>query len=98
MENNKKETILKYLKKFFDYYGQAVQFECDNGREFVNDSVKEYLTNNNITMINGRPYNPRKQGIIGRVQVTIRKSLISKYLEDIKYLNLKQDLIIVVSN
>ena len=79
--NKKAESILNAIKEFFEIYGQPLEFGCDNGREFVNESVMSYLNETNIKMIKGSPYNPHSQDIVERIHITIRKALLSRFLE-----------------
>ena len=97
LEDKKKDNIIKCLSKFFKFYGNPVQFGCDNGREFINNAVKKFLQDNNVIMINGRPYKPRSQGVVERVHRTIRNSLVVKYIENQKDFNLENSLQIVVN-
>ena len=98
LEDKKKESILKYLDYFCKFYGYPLQFGCDNGREFINEKVSNYLNDNNIKMVNGKPYKPRSQGVVERVHRTIRNGLIAKFIENIKNFNLESSLKLVVNN
>ena len=64
LENKTKESILLYLKKFFEFYGPPQQFGCDKGREFVNNLVESYLESKHIKIVHGAPYAPKFQGIV----------------------------------
>ena len=44
------------MKKFFKFYGELLEFGSDNGREFINSSVCEFLNENNIKLVKGLPY------------------------------------------
>ena len=66
--------------------------------EFINDHISKYLNDNNIKMINGKPYKTRSQGVVERVHRTIRNGLIVKYIENVKKFNLDLSLKIVVNN
>ena len=68
------------------------------GREFINEKVSNYLNDNNIKMVNGKPYKPRSQGVVERVHRTIRNGLIAKFIENIKNFNLESSLKLVVNN
>ena len=98
LENKKQETILKYLDYFCKFYGYPIQFGCDNGREFINEYISNYLIDNNITMINGKPYKTRGQSGVELVYLTIRNGLIVKYIENDKNFNLEESLKLVVNN
>ena len=80
------------MKKFVEFYGKPLEFGCYNGREFINPIINNYLIENDIKMINGLPYNPRWQGSVERIHITIRNSLLSLYLENINAFNLEKSL------
>lgn len=92
LTDKKKLTILNNLKKFIEYYGKSFEFGCDNGREFINPLISNYLNANNIKMVNGLPYNPRSQGTVERIHITIRNSLLSLYLENINSFDIENAL------
>ena len=48
-------------------------------------------------MINGLPYNPRAQGAVERIHITIRNSLLSMFLENINEFNLENSLVRAVN-
>ena len=83
------KTFSKHLEQFFNFYGRPMEFGSDNGREFVNLSVKNLLEKNNIRLINGAPYQPHSQGVVERVHRTIRYSLVAKFIEDTNNFNLE---------
>ena len=97
LKDKKQNSILKALKNFIDFYGKPKEFGCDNGREFVNSVINKYLKDNHIIMINGRPYNPRAQGAVERIHITIRNSLLSMFLENINKFNLENSLVRAVN-
>ena len=62
IKSKKSETILNKIKNFIDEEGAPLEFGFDNGREFFNKEVVNYLNNKNISIIKGKPYHPRSQG------------------------------------
>ena len=44
----------------------------DNGKEFSNKILNEYLTNNNIKFIHGKACNPKFQGYIEKLNRTLK--------------------------
>ena len=92
MQDKKQNTILLYIKKFFDFYGNPKEFGTDNGREFINPAVNTYLLKNNIKMINSLPYNPHAQGSVERLHFTIRNMLLSEYIENYSNFNIEYSL------
>ena len=51
-----------------------------------------------MKIINGLPYNPRSEGIVERIHLAIRNSLLAIYLEDINTFNLETSLYKVMNN
>ena len=49
-------------------------------------------------MVKGRPYQPNSQGAVERVHRTIKNDLLRKYIEDIKGLNITDDLKLICNN
>ena len=52
IENKNKNSILNSLKNFIKFNGPPLHFSCDNGKEFLNNEIKKFLIDNNITVIN----------------------------------------------
>jgi len=97
LENKTKESILLYLKKFFEFYGPPQQFGCDNGREFVNNLFENYLESKYIKIAHVAPYAQKSQGIVECIHVTVGNALISKYLENIESFNIELELPIIMN-
>ena len=98
LSNKNQNSILNCIKNFIEDVGEPIEMGFDNGREFLNRSVSSYLTEKNIKIVNGRPYNPRSQGAVERIHVTIRRELISKFLENINNFNLEESLKKTITN
>ena len=81
LRNKTAETVLKKIKKFFSYYGEPEQFGSDNGKEFVNSLLINFLNSKNIDFIRGMPYNPHSRGSDERLHQTLKKSLFAVYNE-----------------
>ena len=98
LSNKNQNSILNCIKNFIEDVGEPIEMGFDNGREFLNQSVSAYLTEKNIKIVNGRPYNPWSQGAVERIHVTIRRELISKFLENINNFNLEESLKKTITN
>ena len=81
LRNKNAETVLKKIKKFFSYYGEPEEFGSDNGMEFVDSLLINFLNSKNIDFIRGMPYNPHSQGSAERLHQTLKKSLFAVYNE-----------------
>ena len=64
LHNKEAETVLKKIKEFCIYFGYQEEIGADNGKEFNNSSLNNFLNEHNIIMIHGRPYNPHFQGSV----------------------------------
>ena len=78
-----------YLKIFFQLYGPPLELGTDNGREFINPSVINYLNSNKIKLINGHRYNPRSKRAVERIHTSIKNILLGIFLNDINDFNIE---------
>ena len=63
LKNKKSDIILNCLKDFIELYGMPKSIGTDNGREFKNIILKNYMYDNNIKYITGLAYKPHLQGV-----------------------------------
>ena len=96
IKDKKSETIVEKLKLSFGSYGFPDKIGSDNGGEFKNALVENYLAKNNIKFIHGKPYNPHSQGVEERFNQTEKDLLFSYYFSETNKLNLKDSLNIVL--
>ena len=68
----------------------------DNGKEFRNRLIEDYLNDKNINYIHGNPYNPHSQGVVERFHKTVKDSLYCLYADNPDYFNIKDCLEIVI--
>ena len=90
LKNKNAKTILDCIKECFSKYGNPDEFGSDNGKEFSNKNLNEYLKSNNIKFIHGKAYNPKSQGCVERLNRTLKIKLLSKYLDDKETFNIMQ--------
>ena len=62
---------------------KPIKIQTDNGGEFRNTEMENYLKNLNIEFVHGRPSHPQSQGGVERFNCTILK-LIQKNIDNIK--------------
>ena len=43
LRDKTEESVLKKIRKFFSYYGEPEPFGSDNGKEFVNKKIIDYM-------------------------------------------------------
>ena len=82
LNNKSADTILQCLKECFVKNGIPEELGTDNGTEFVNRKVKNFLISKNIKFIHGKAFNPRSQGCVERLHRTLKINLISKKIDD----------------
>lgn len=71
--NKTGENVLNCLKKIFRHEGAPLIIQSDNGLEFNNKLVKDYLKVLNIVFKRGRPRHPQNQGQVERANQTITR-------------------------
>ena len=78
------EVALNLQNHVFCYFGTPKILHSDNGREFVNDVVHSLVKEwpGEVTIVNGRPRNPRCQGLVEQGNGTVEKLLGVRLLED----------------
>ena len=59
--------------------GNPQILHSDNGAEFVNNLIDDYLKNNDIKHVTGAVAEPRQQGSVERVNQTLQKALENAY-------------------
>ena len=81
------DTILNKVKECFSRNGFPQEFGTDNGTEFKNKKMINYLKSKNIKFIHGKAYNPRSQGCVERLHRTLKTNIFYKKLDDNKNFN-----------
>ena len=85
------------MENFYKFYGIPEQFGCDNGGEFINNAVQNFLNKNDTKLVKGSPYTPHSQGVVERIHITIRKALINKFLEDQNNFDIETELPLIMN-
>ena len=96
IENKEAKTILKFLKNALECNGFPNELGSDNGREFRNDIIENYLKLKNINFIHGIPYNPHSQGVVERFHKTVKDALYCLYSDDPDNFNTKESLEVII--
>lgn len=78
LKNKTAIEVKNSLEYIFKNYGTPLSIQADNGKEFRNNLLHEYLNNLNILVIHGRPRNPKSQGQVERVNQTVKRWLAKK--------------------
>jgi Integrase core domain len=69
------KKVHKILKNIFS--NPVKRLHTDNGGEYDNDLVKEYLTEEGIELTTTAPYNPRSNGVAERANGTVMNKVIA---------------------
>lgn len=77
------EVALNLQTQVFSYLGTPKILHSDNGREFVNEIVTSICKEwpGEVTIVNGRPRNPKCQGLVEQGNGTVEKMLGARLLE-----------------
>ena len=76
--DKKAETIRNYIAQAF-VIGEPQMLHTDNGKEFVNELLTNWLEKRNIKHILGGKYHPQSQGAVESFNKTIQKILNEAY-------------------
>ena len=98
LKDKKANTVLFYIKECFKKIGIPKQLGTDNGSEFSNNKMKNYLDENKIKFIHGSAYNPRSQGAIERLHRTIKNSLLCRKIDKGNKFDLEYELNYIINN
>ena len=77
MKNKKVKIILSAFKQWLTSYLKQKYLHLDNGEEFRNKAIKNYLKENNVDHITGGSYNPHHQKAVGAFNKTFKIFYIS---------------------
>ena len=84
LPNKSAETMVAKFEYIFNYFGNPKQLQTDNGKEFVNKELSKLCLNRNIDFIHGRPYHPRSQGVVEKINDFLSQSLRASYVDFLK--------------
>ena len=78
------EVSLNLQNLVFSYLGTPKILHSDNGREFVNNIVESIVKDwrGEVTIVNGRPRNPKCQGMVEQGNSMVEKLLGIRILEE----------------
>lgn len=76
------ELVKNGFKHIFDIFGEPLTLQTDNGKEFKNKTLDNYLEGLNVSRVYGRARHPQSNGQVERCNQTLKKlicGLISDY-------------------
>ena len=71
----KSKTVLKAIREYLKITGKLTILQTDNGGEFNNELLKNFLEHNNIQYVRGSLYNQKRQGAVESLNRTIQNIL-----------------------
>ena len=79
------EVGLNLQNLVFAYLGTPGILHSDNGCEFVNEIVRDVVKNwpGHVSIVNGRPRNPKCQGLVEQGNHSVEKLLHARFHDDI---------------
>lgn len=77
MRKSAAEVAIGLRSRVFSFFGTPKLLQSDNGREFVNEIVADVVSKwpGETVIINGRPRNPRCQGLVEQGNAMVEKLL-----------------------
>lgn len=75
------KNVFSFLRRLFSIISYPQILQSDNGSEFRNSLVENYLSEYNVEYRHGKPYTPQTQGKIERANRTL-KEMMNKFIKD----------------
>ena len=69
------QIVYRVIKFIFDVEGAPNILQSDNGKEFVNNLIRQFSKDYNFRMVRGKPYTPRHQGQVENLNKTVKAYL-----------------------
>jgi transposase InsO family protein len=69
--------VIKHLERLFAKYGKPMFLRADNGREFIADTVIQFLKDNGVTPLFVEKGSPQQNCYIERFNGTMRRELLN---------------------
>ena len=101
VKNNNADNILFCIKQFVNYIGKPKIFQSDNGTEYKNTLINNYLTTNNINHIYSSPRHPQSNDVDEVLHNEVRKNIfyhINKINNDIDFKKILLDCVEIHNN
>ena len=71
------ERVIAFLEKLFDAHGAAAIIRSDNGREFIADTVVQFLADHGVTTAFIENGSPQQNCYVERFYGTMRRELLN---------------------
>lgn len=82
------KTLVEVLDKIIEWRGKPSYIRCDNGPEFISKKLEEWAIDNKIELRFIQPGKPTQNGLIERLNGTLRKECLNlEWFESIPKLN-----------
>ena len=76
------ERVIRALDQIIEWRGQPAAIRCDNGPEYISDTLKQWAMERAIRLEYIQPGKPQQNAYIERYNRTVRYDWLSQYLFD----------------
>jgi transposase InsO family protein len=73
--NKSADEVFLFVRRLFSIIGLPVILHTDNGTEFRNSKLEDYLLKKRVAFRHGKPYTPTTQGKIERANQTLKRTM-----------------------
>lgn len=73
LKNKTSEVVKTGFVQVFEVFGEPAELQTDNGREFKNRMLTDYLTSLNVRRVYGRARHPQTNGQVERCNQTLKR-------------------------
>ena len=77
IKNNNDDSVLFSLKQYFTYIGKSKILQSDNGTEYNNSIINNYLASNNVEHIFSSPRHPQTNGVVEVVYKEVKNYVLN---------------------
>ena len=83
LQDKTADNVVKALDDIFTVRGPPLNVQSDNGREFINETVQNYLFDLGIKHTPIAPYHPESNGLVERTNRKVKQQLQLQQVEDL---------------
>ncbi len=74
------QRVIRILNQLIEYRGKPIQIRCDNGPEYISNTLKEWACDQGITISYIEPGNPQQNAYVERYNRTMRYDWLNQEL------------------
>ena len=72
--------VIRALDQIIEWRGKPQSIRCDNGPEYISETLKAWSEKNNIQLKFIQPGNPQQNAYVERFNRTVRYDLLNQYI------------------